>query len=72
MILLFQKSVSIQYNYTIAFIIFSFTNVSAIESIEDYVFEPDSEPYGLSYGEWEGKFWGLHVNLEPDKSPASP
>lgn len=51
---------------------FSFTNVSAIESIGDYVFGPDSKPYGHTYGEWEAKFWQLHVNLEPDKSPASP
>jgi len=51
---------------------FSFTNVSALESTSDYVFEPDSKPYGHTYGEWEAKFWGLHVNLQPDKSPASP
>lgn len=51
---------------------FSFTNISAIESVDDYVFEPQSKPYGLTYGEWESKFWELHVNLEPDKSPASP
>ena len=67
-----ENKIKILLGFIIAFIIFSFTNVSAIESIEDYVFEPNSEPYGLSYGEWEGKFWGLHVNLEPDKSPASP
>ncbi len=68
----FKNKFKILLGFTIAFIIVSFTNVYAIESIEDYVFEPDSEPYGQSYGEWEGKFWGLHVNLEPDKSPASP
>ena len=48
------------------------TNVSTIESLDDYVFPPDSEPYGQTYGEWEAKFWELHVNLEPEKSPASP
>ena len=51
---------------------FSITNILAIESIEDYVFEPGSEPYGRTYGEWEAKHWELHVNLPPDKSPASP
>jgi hypothetical protein len=51
---------------------FSITNVLAIESIEDYVFEPGSEPYGRTYGEWEAKHWELHVNLPPDQSPASP
>ena len=51
---------------------FSITNVLAIESIENYVFEPDSKPYNRTYGEWEAKHWELHVNLEPDKSPASP
>ena len=51
---------------------FSITNVLAIESIKDYVFEPDSKPYNRTYGEWEAKFWGLHVNLPPDESPASP
>ena len=51
---------------------FSITNVLAIESIENYVFEPDSKPYNRPYGEWEAKFWGLHVNLPPDESPASP
>ena len=51
---------------------FSLTNVLAIESIEDYVFEPDSKPYNRTYGAWEAKFWGLHINLPPDKSPASP
>ena len=35
---------------------FSITNVLAIESIEDYVFEPDSKPYNHTYGEWEAKF----------------
>ena len=53
-------------------LLFCFTNILAIESVEDYVFEPSSEPYNRTYGEWEAKFWGLHVNLEPDKSPASP
>ena len=51
---------------------FSLTNVLAIESIGDYVFEPDSKPYNRTYGAWEAKFWGLHINLPPDKSPASP
>ena len=50
----------------------SITNILAIETIEDYVFEPGSEPYGRTYGEWEAKHWELHVNLPPDKSPASP
>ena len=67
-----KMTIKILLYFTIPFLFFSFTNVSAIESIEDYVFQPDSEPYGRTYGEWEGKFWGLHVNLAPDKSPASP
>jgi len=58
--------------FTLPLLFFSITNVLAIESIEDYVFEPNSEPYDLTYGEWEAKFWELHVNLPPDKSPASP
>jgi hypothetical protein len=53
-------------------LIFSIADVLAIESIEDYVFEPGSEPYGRTYGEWEAKHWELHVNLPPDQSPASP
>jgi hypothetical protein len=58
--------------FSLPLLFFSITNVLAIESIEDYVFEPNSEPYGRTYGEWEAKFWGLHVNLEPGESPASP
>ncbi|HEX2408926.1 MAG TPA: hypothetical protein VHJ38_17120, partial [Nitrososphaeraceae archaeon] len=57
---------------SLSLLFFSNTNVLAIESIEDYVFAPDSKPYNRTYGEWEAKFWELHVNLEPDKSPASP
>ncbi len=58
--------------FSLPLLFFSITNVLAIESIEDYVFAPDSKPYNRTYGEWEAKFWELHVNLEPDKSPASP
>jgi hypothetical protein len=58
--------------FNLPFLLLSFTHVSAIESLDDYVFPPDSEPYGQTYGKWEAKFWELHVNLEPDKSPASP
>ena len=58
--------------FSLPLLFFSITNVLAIESIEDYVFEPDSKPYNRTYGEWEAKHWELHVNLEPDKSPASP
>lgn len=58
--------------FTLPLLFFSITNILAIESIEDYVFKPDSDPYNRTYGEWEAKFWELHVNLEPDKSPASP
>ena len=38
---------------------FSFTNVLEIDTIENYVFEPNSDPYGRTYGEWESKFWGI-------------
>ena len=58
--------------FSLPLLFFSITNVLAIESIEDYVFEPGSEPYGRTYGEWEAKHWELHVNLPPDQSPASP
>ena len=64
--------IKILFVFTLPLLFFSITNILAIESIEDYVFEPNSEPYGRTYGEWEAKFWELHVNLEPDKSPASP
>ena len=58
--------------FSLPLLFFSITNVLAIESIEDYFFEPDSKPYNRTYGAWEAKFWGLHVNLPPDESPASP
>ncbi len=58
--------------FTLPLLFFSITNILAIESIRDYVFEPNSNPYGQTYGKWEAKFWELHVNLPPEKSPASP
>ncbi len=58
--------------FSLPLLFFSISDVLAIESIEDYVFEPGSEPYGRTYGEWEAKHWELHVNLPPDQSPASP
>jgi len=70
---LFDKIISISLLLiNLPILLSSFTNISAIESVDDYVFGPESEPYGRTYGEWEAKFWELHVNLEPDKSPASP
>jgi len=67
-----KTTIKILLIFTLPLLFFSITNILAIESIEDYVFKPDSYPYNRTYGEWEAKFWELHVNLEPDKSPASP
>jgi len=39
----------------------------ASEGVE--IFPPDSNPYGLTYGEWSAKWWQWILAIPPDRNP---
>ena len=53
-------------SFGIASLIYSIP-ISASEDVK--IFPPDSNPYGLTYGEWSAKWWQWVLSLPTDKNP---
>jgi hypothetical protein len=48
---------------------FAWTQTPATNSTNPAVFPPDSQPYGLTYGEWTAKWWQWAESIPTENNP---
>lgn len=44
-------------------VLFSYSFITNVYAISDLIFSKDSNPYGIPYSEWIGKWWQWHVSI---------